>query len=269
MGIIFEALSKTFLAKPEELGRSSNNTDDVHIVKSLTDEPHEGTMVFSNLDSYEWSYGGNENTLLKYQSKVIETYRTLAKDSDINYAIDLLINEMAFTVDDEEFKINIDEENNTIKDRIGEVFRKVQHLLNTKENIHTICRQMYVDGQLNVALVYDEKNMQAGIKKAQIIEPFGLYFDGDNSVWKYAPDDQRIRSCLYSTAGDEDLYDEEYSNDEMVHVDYGLTSKILLSEESKGRINLGYLENAQKAANQLNTLENMLVPMRYLSLIHI
>lgn len=264
MGKIFEALSKTFLNKPEEITHPSNNTDDARVIKSLSDEPHEGTMVFNNLDSHEWSYSGNENTLLKYQSKVIESYRSLAKDGDVSYAIDLLTNEMAFTTEKEEFKINIDEENSTIKDKIGDVFQKVQSLLNTKDNIHSLCRQMYIDGQLNIALVYDKNNTQAGIKKVQIIEPFGLYFDKDNNVWKYAPDDQHIRSCLYNTSvNDSDSDSEEYSNDEMVHVDYGLTSKIILGEDIKGRVNLGYLENAQKAANQLNTLENMLVPMRY------
>jgi len=263
---ISEALRKPFTkGNPADIIKSpSNSTDDVHVVRTLSDDDFEGSMVFGNLDSYEWEYGGEEASLLRYQSKVIEMYRSLTKDSDVNYAIDLIINEMAFTVDKEEFKINIDEENNQIKEKIGEVFEKVLNLLNMTKNIHPICRQIYTDGQLNVALTYDKANLKAGIKKAQILEPFGLYFDEDNKVWKFAPDEQRMGSCLYSdNPAEDELYDEEYTTDEMVHVDYGLTSKIVLSEENRGRINLGYLENAFKAANQLNTLENMLVPMRY------
>jgi len=263
---ITEALKKPFLKgnPADNIQEPSNTTDDLHVVKTLSDDDFEGTMVFGDLDTYEWQYGGNESSLLKYQSKVIEMYRQLAKDSDVNYAIDLIINEMAFTVDKKEFKINIDEENNQIKERIGEVFDKVLNLLNMTENIHPICRQMYVDGQLNVALTFDEANMKAGIKKVQILEPFGLYFDEENTVWKYAPDDQKLGSCLYENELQQELlYNEEYSKDELIHVDYGLTSKISVSENQRGKVNLGYLENAFKSANQLDTLENMLVPMRY------
>jgi len=266
LSTITEALKKPFLkANPEDLIQEpSNTTDDLHVVKTLSDDDFEGTMVFGDLDNYEWQYGGNESTLLKYQSRVIERYRVLAKDSDVNYAIDLIINEMAFTVDQEEFKINIDEESNEIKEKLGEVFSSILSKMNMTENIHSICRQMYVDGQLNVALTFDEANLKAGIKKIEILEPFGLYFDEDSDLWKYAPDDQRLGSCLYQNELETaSLYDEEYSSDELIHIDYGLTSKITLGENMNGKVNLGYLENAFKPANQLDTLENMLVPMRY------
>jgi len=263
---ITEALKKPFTkGNPTlKINEPSNTTDDMHIIKTLSDNEFETSMVFSNLDNYEWEYGGSESSLLRYQSKVIEMYRNLVKDADVNYAVDLIINEMAFTVDKKEFKINIEEENNQIKEKIGEVFEKILSLLNMTKNIHPICRQMYVDGQLNVALTYDETDLSAGIKKAVILEPFGLYFDEDNKVWKFAPDENRTTSCLYENELYlDELYNEEYSVDELVHIDYNLSNKISLGEENKGRINLGYLENAFKASNQLNTLENMLVPMRY------
>jgi hypothetical protein len=56
----------------------------------------------------------------------------------------------------------------------------------------------------------------------------------------------------------------------MVHVDYGLYTKIRPNETQNSGVtnqeyivNLGYLENAFKTANLLQTLENMLVPLRY------
>lgn len=216
-------------------------------------------MVFSNLDTTEWNYGEGENSLLIYQSKIIEMYRKLAKNSDINYAIDMLINEMSFSLDNDIFKINIDEENNTIKDAIGDAFEDVLKLMNTDKNIHGLCRQFYIDGQLNVALTYG-KDTKKGIKKVQMLEPFGLYFDKDSDMWKYAPEVDNLQNSLYTPNPEAD---ETYTRDEFVHVDYGLTTKVELGQENHGRINLGYLENAFKAANQLDTLENMLVPFRY------
>ena len=73
---ITEALKKPFTkGNPDnEVQDPSNTTDDLHIVKTLSDNDFEGSMVFSNLDTYEWEYGGEESSLLRYQSKIIEMY---------------------------------------------------------------------------------------------------------------------------------------------------------------------------------------------------
>lgn len=258
---LFEALKKPFLATPEEIKAPSNTTSADRTIKTLSDQDYEGTMVFSDVNTgMEW--GVSEGvSLITYQNKLIDMYRTLAKNPDVNNAIDMIINEMVFTIEDEEFKINIDEENNTIKDRIGEVFRKIQVTLNTSENLHQICRQAYIDGQLNIALTFDENKKQDGIKAAKIIEPQGLYFDKDNRIWKYTAQDKA--DSLYEVPDVNDSADETYTVDELVHVDFGLHSKVTVSEGQKGTVNLSYLENAFKAANALNTLENLLIPMRY------
>lgn len=259
---LFEALKKPFMKNDDTIKNPSNDTSDLHTVKSLSDDDFDGTMVFGDLQGYEWQYGGTEQSLMMYQNRIIDMYRQLSKNPDVGYAIDLIVNEMAFTVEKKEFKIDIDEENNQIKEKIGETFEKVQQLLNIKENIHPLIRQMYVDGQLNVALTYSQSKLKEGIKKATIVEPHNLYFNRDADVWQYAPDTQ-TEQCLYGSDSWEDDYDETYTNDEMVHVDYGLHNKVVLGENARGRVNLGYLENAFKSANLLDTLENMLVPMRY------
>jgi hypothetical protein len=217
-------------------------------------------MAFSNINGSDLLFSGTEQvTLLQYQNKVIQMYRNLSKNPDVDYCIDLLVNEMIFTVDEEEMKINIDEENNTIKGRIGEVFKKILTKMNTTKNFHSLCRQIYIDGQLNINLVYDTKNLKDGIQEIKILEPIDLYFDKDENLWKYSR--QNPDQFLYTIQ--DDLYDQTYSTDELIHVDYGLYSKITLGHGLRGTINLGYLENAFKVANQLTTLENMLVPMRY------
>jgi hypothetical protein len=108
-------------------------------------------------------------------------------------------------------------------------------------------------------LVYDEKNLQDGIQEIKILEPIDLYFDKDQRVWKYSK--QNPEQFLYNIQ--DNNYDQEYTTDELIHVDFGLYSKITLGHGLRGTINLGYLENVFKPANQLTTLENMLVPMRY------
>ena len=258
---LWESLKKSFLLEPEDIKSPSNVTDDIHVVKNLSGDNYEGTMVFSNVDSaQEWQYGGTENSLMLYQNRIISMYRQLARHPDVNNAVDQIVNEMVFTVDKEEFKITIDEENNTIKDKINEIFENVQLLLNTKDNLHSICRQLYIDGQLNVALTYDSKNVKAGIKQAQILEPQYLFFNKDDKQWEYA--EAAETDYLYNIVPT-DVYAEIYKPEEMIHIDFGLSTHAVVGENQRGRVNLSYLENAFKAANQLDTLENMLVPMRY------
>jgi len=260
---LIEALKKPFLKEPEELKNPSNITSPLRTAKDLTDDNFDGVMVFTDLNgASDLLFSGTEGlSLLQYQNRVIEMYRTLAKNPDVDYAIDLLVNEMVFTVDENELKINIDEENNTIKNKIGDIFEKILKKLNTTKNFHALCRQLYIDGQLNVVLTFDQSNLKEGIQEAKIIEPFDLYFDKDNKLWKFAK--TNTEQFIYGVMDDSEEYDQTYSPDELIHVDYGLYTKIKLGDGIKGIINLSYLENAFKIANQLSTLENMLVPMRY------
>jgi len=259
---LVEAIKKSFMTSPAEVldTEYSNKTSEPRVVRTLSDNDYEGALVFSNLTGEEWAYSGEDDQpLIIYQNRIIDMYRNLAKNPDVNNIIDMIVNEMVFTVEDEEFKITIDEENNTIKSKIGDIFSKVLTLLNTTDNIHTICRQAYIDGQINVSLGYN-KSIKDGIQKAEIIEARNLYFDKNAKTWKY--NNRGTEESLYSDVDLSD-YDEEYSSEEMVHVDFGLFSKVNVGTASRGQVNLGYLENAFKAANQLNTLENMLVPLRY------
>jgi hypothetical protein len=87
-----------------------------------------------------------------------------------------------------------------------------------------------------------------------------LYFNKDEQLWKYAKSE--VIDYLYNSEAD-DEYDETFTKDELVHVDFGLNAPVTVGEGIRGRVNLSYLENAFKAANQLETLENQLVPLRY------
>ena len=264
LSTIGEALEKTFSGQQKEISSPSNSTNPQNIVKTLTpsDDDYEKSLSFSNLgEEIEISFGSDESSALRYQAKIIEMYRNLTKNPDVSYVIDMIVNEMSFNIDQEQFNIDIDEENNTIKEAISKAFDGILDKLDMKNNINTICRQLYVDGQLNLSLVYTA-SLKEGIKKIQILEPFGLYYDIDKSLWRISEVIANNGRCLYNYH-QEETYDENYTKDELVHVDFGLFQKMSFSNDKIHKINLGYLENAFKAANQLNTLENMLVPLRY------
>ena len=44
----------------------------------------------------------------EYQNAIIDRYRTLAKDGEVSNGIDIIVNEMIYTIDNNVFKITID-----------------------------------------------------------------------------------------------------------------------------------------------------------------
>jgi len=254
---LWEAIKKPFISDTSDIKKPSSETRPENITVELSDE-YTGVVAFSSEDSGKGFNSYSETmTPLEYQNKVIKKYRVLAEHSDVNYAIDILVNEMIFSIDNDILKINVSNQSDKIKKKIIEKFNKIIKTVNIKDNIDIICRQLYTDGQLNIALIYDKSELKSGIKSAKILEPFNLFYDKSDKLWKFV---EKESDSLYST---EIKYDETYSSDELVHVDFKLYKNITLSEDEVTKINYGYLESVSKYANQLDTLESLLVPLRY------
>ena len=267
---IFEAI-KSFVQDPipDQIPKSpSAEVQLKHNTLTLSDDPYGGALMQDDGENLSFGYYDTGNTQFDYQNSVILKYRELVADPEVSNGVDIIIGECAHTIDEDVFKIDIDEENEKIKDIINEGFKNVLNIINVQENIFNISRQMYIDGQLNVALIYDKSNIKNGIQSAYILEPINLYFDKSTRLWKYNKANEREDS-LYSLESEQK--DEEYSESEMVHVDYGLYTKLrsqdtyqaVSGSNQEFLVNLGYLENVFKTANLLQTLENMLVPLRY------
>ncbi len=254
---LFEKLKKSFTRDDTSIKNPSSETDLIHRTKELTNDPFGGSMVLSQVDNQDYNFNQGLD-VQTFQNSIIERYRELATDSEVSSGIDIIIMEMIYTINKDTFKIDIDEENDKIKDLLSKTFDDVLALLNIKENIFNICRQCYIDGQLNVALVYQQGKVKEGIKKSYLLEPQGLYYDKASESWKYSEDTNN--NSLYQQ---DDTKGEVYSESELVHVDFGLYSKFIDDSKQTTQINLGYLEGVFKNANMLQTLENMLVPMRY------
>ena len=263
---LVESLKKTFVSDPlpDEMKNPSADVDLKHNLGTLSDDPYGGALVFNSGDTTD-VFGLGTVTQFDYQNGIIKKYRELATDPEVSNGIDIIINEIAYTIEDDIFTLNIDEENDKIKEAISKEFENVQNILNVKEKLYNIARQMYIDGQINIALIYQTNDLKGGIKVAKIIEPLNLYFDKSDRLWKYNKSNE-LYDSLYNY--EDDNYDLTYTEAELVHQDYNLYTKIKVNESggmarTEYIVNLGYLENVFKTANMLNTLENMLVPLRY------
>ncbi len=263
--LMSESLTKPFLSdQNKDLEQNlSNDPNILQTTKTLSDNSLEGAMVVNSSETIQdFDYGSiaGEDKFM-HQNRVIQSYRELVTDQEVSNGVDIVVNELIWTIDNDVFKISIDEENEQISDVINEGFKKVLRILNIRDNIFHIGRQMYIDGQLNVSLGYDKRDVKGGIQTAKILEPFNLYFDIDKKIWRYKEAEQ-LQGLYFS---DElDLENRiEFTEPELVHIDYGLYTRIIKESEMPYQINLSYLENVFKNANMLQTLENMLVPMRY------
>lgn len=242
---------KNFLRQPEEITNTSSQVDRENVLKDLTNQDlYPTTGAFFDDDNNNGVFGASEKAdkLEKEKAKIL-SYRSIAKSPDINDALEEIVNEIMFSLNDKEpIKIDIDEENEKIEQAITEKFTKILKLMNVRRNLYSIVKSGYVDGQIIMHHPYKNKNTKEGIESIKMIEPIYFYFDGKKNVYKY----YEKRDSFYQSQ--QTSKTEEYSIEEITKEDFGL---------HEDGINLSYLEYALKPANQLRTLEDLLIPMRF------
>jgi hypothetical protein len=92
------------------------------------------------------------------------------------------------------------------------------------------------------------KDLTKGIESIKMIEPIYFYYDKKKEVYKYHTAD---KGFFQQSNIDKSV---TYPREEVIRRTFGI---------AEGTINLGYLEYGIKSANQLKTLEDLLIPMRF------
>lgn len=204
------------------------------------------------------------------QAQKIDIYRQTAKIAECNAGITEIVDEIVYSRNFKDpIKIEFNLNNAKLEKTIEEAFQKIQNLLNIKKYLYFLVRQSFIDGQINVLLKYND-NPTNGIKEIFYLDPKFLYFDFENQVYRYVDfysssvlksrfmSNQRFFTYFSNTPNksfSNDTKELEYNIEEIVHQNFGLYSEkgIILSE----------LEAAVKTANQLKTLEDLLIPLRF------
>ncbi len=107
--------------------------------------------------------------IIEDEVKLITKYRELALQTEIDEAVQDIINE-AFSYDDDAYpvEINLDEIPKEIipektKDKIRDEFRYILNTMNFKQDCYEIFRNWYVDGRIFYEMVVDKNNPKDGI----------------------------------------------------------------------------------------------------------
>ena len=210
-----------------------------------------------------FNYFGDQSTLdrtLNIQKNWLANYRRIQRIPEVATAIGEIVDEALFNQKGSEpftLELNADVPKN-IEDKIREEFEDILVKMNIKRNLYYLFEKFYVDGQLVLHLAYNIKGGQQkqGIQRIKVLNPANLFFDAKNNKWRYKDIlDGTDSDILFSAFSDyRDKYDQEFDLEEIIRIDSGIY---------EGRVILSDLHCAVKVANNLQTLEEMLVPMRF------
>lgn len=233
---------REFLKRPSDYPKVDNVPLD-KITKELTND--DGLLAYTNFfdnGSNYYNYNNiSQQENAQQQANKIFSYRMISTYPEVQDALEEIINEVIFTPSFKDMIIvDYNGENKKFQDLINEKIEKILKLLNIKKNAYEFVKRTYIDGQMNVHVTYDSN----GLKSLKLLDPCYLIFDINKEVYRYI----ELNYKSIKTVKDIEI-------EELVHADFGL--------KDDKNLNLSYLEYALKTANQLKTLEDLLIPMRF------
>jgi len=241
--MILEAV-KNFLAKKEYEQQSEVPKE--KILNDFDGDVYSTGAFFDDDFSSVFSAKDKANALEAQKSKIM-LYRNIAKTEEVFEAVDEIVNEIVYTEEGTVLKLQLNEENEKIQTAIETSFKKIQAIMNTNKNMYNIVKQSYIDGQFILHCDYNS-TLTDGLKSVKMIEPIYFYFDQKKELYKYHNGD---KGFFQHSNIDKSI---TYPKEEIIRTTFGL---------AEGNLNLGYLEYGIKSANQLRTLEDLLIPMRF------
>ena len=265
---LFESIKKPFLKRTdvEKEYKNLSSTPDPRRIDTFDLEDRSPLGFFDGFSdglADNFNYFGDQSTLdrtLNIQKNWLANYRRIQRIPEVAQAISEIVDEALFSQSGEcSFSLDIQSEvPKAIEDKIREEFDALLAKMNISKNLYYLFEKFYVDGQLVLHLTYNIKGKQQaqGIQTIKVLNPANLYFDVKNNKWRYKDIlDGTDNNVLFSAFSDyKDKYDQEFDLEEIIRIDSGIY---------EGRVILSDLHQAVKVANNLQTLEEMLVPMRF------
>lgn len=255
---LIETLKKAFFKEPVNQKELSIEDTDSNIDQELTADNSVTAVTMAFFDNGPSNFFRNRNTeqanVITRQTNHIKECRRVAMIPEVSNAIEELVNEATFVVDNTDvvylnFKDGV-EMSDKLKERIQTVFDEIVDILNLEYNIDTMFKRFYIDGQLVIGLSYNNKQIKKGIQKANIMNPMNLYYDNNLKKWKYFANTNATTDYFLTDEEKKSAYDEE----EIIRIDSGMYD---------GGVIVSHLSGAIKVANQLSTMEDLLIPLRF------
>lgn len=209
------------------------------------------------------------------KNQLIDKYRELSLQAEIEAAIDEIVNEVIITGEIEQpVSIAFKElpYSNEIKEIIQEEFKTVLNLLDFNENGYEIFKRWYVDGRIYFQILIDPKNTSDGIIELRYIDPKKIekVKEIEEIVTESGIRVERVTNEFY-TYKMTSSYDNNASDGSANHatgtvvqlpLDSVATSNSGLIDYSNRAMVVSYLHKSIRPFNQLRMMEAALVIYR-------
>jgi len=260
-----------------EIKRDNDEREDDNIqsfVEKSTDEGAvnvvEGAPGGLGISSY-LDLGGNA----KNEAELVQKYRKMYQEAEIQEAVDEISNEAIHVSDDNkvvEIVTDDVELSDSIKTKINDEFQHILSLMNFSNSGYEIFTKWYVDGRVTYHVVLDEKNTKSGIKELRYIDPrkirkvneFEKVRVGEgsntsvinklkNEYYLYTPKgfikEADLDQSPHSMHNSADVSGLKIAKDSIVYSNSGLMNE-------NNSLVISYMEKAFKPLNQLRMMED-------------
>ena len=133
----------------------------------------DGSTVLSTSAAAYYTQVVDLDTSIKNENELIKRYREISLYTEVDAAIEDIVNE-AINVDQdgEIVKLNLDElkVGNAVKKKITDEFEEILSLYDFHEKAYDIFRNWYVDGRAYFVVTLDPENPKEGIKKLDAVD---------------------------------------------------------------------------------------------------
>ncbi len=235
-------------------------------------EYEDGSLTVASGGAYG-TYVDTEGAI-KSESELINRYRDMGLQAEVEWAIDDIINESIVASKEKPLvRINVDNLNvsESIRDKIRVEFKQVSKLLDLQNLGHDLFKRWYIDGRIYFHVIVDENNLEKGIHELRVLDPRKIKKirekkndrqpDGKTktSVTEYYVYNQKgiyqSQGQTMGTAFTNAASGLKISPDAIVYTHSGLMN-------STRTLVLSYLHKAIKPLNQLRMIEDSLVIYR-------
>jgi hypothetical protein len=250
--MLVERLKFPFYSGKEAEMRSAIDT-------SMTSEPENiefsplSYNPFGNISSTDFT----NSTMFSFnRNELIRKWREVSYLPEVTMALREITNE-AIVYDEIEDAIQINladvELPDEIKEKIEDTFNKILYMLDFSRRGDELFKQWYVDGVLNVEVVYNNARLREGIKQLVLLSPYNFieFVDETSGQKKYFYSDTGYYNPQAVLKDPSKLYTEE----QITTINSGESS-------IDRKFPIGYLNPALKTINQLSNIEDTLVIAR-------
>jgi len=246
--------------------------DEVKVKSFAEVENDDGSVTVASGGVYG-TYIDTEGAI-KSETELINRYRDMSLQAEVENAIDDIINEAIISVKDKPIvDIKLDNLNlsDNIKEKIKIEFKELTKLLDFQNLGYDLFRRWYIDGRIYYHVIIDDKNPKKGIFELRLLDPRKIKKIRENQTIKLPNGSSQKQIQEYYVYNEKGIYQAQgqtigtaftnaasglkISIDSIVYCHSGLLN-------STKSLVLSFLHKAIKPLNMLRMIEDSLVIYR-------